>query len=329
MTLPDVDPICVVIARTRHGMMQAEIQEAAQQGANLIELRLDFLKKAPDFKRLLADKPCPMIATVRRPPEGGKWDGSEDARRVLLRQAIVGGFDWVDLETDVADRIPRFGSVRRIVSYHNMREVPADLEKIHQRMCSQDADVVKIAVRAHQPADNMRMLALLQKPAKPTVAFCTGDLGFPSRILQAKFGAPFTYAAFNKERFSGLGIPSLIELKKIYHYDRLNSDTEVFGVIGDPVGHSLSPIIHNVAFRKLGFNAVYLPFRVPARRLADFLRLFDASAGAGLQRHPAAQGSRRRGWPPAKTRRSSKRGRPTRLSAPPTDLPPTTPIITA
>src|SRR3984893_7114326 len=149
--------ICAVIGRTRHKMMQIEIQEAAKRGARLIELRLDFLKKAPDFKRLLADKPCPMIATVRRPPEGGKWDSSEDKRKALLRQAIVGGFDWVDLETDVADSIPRFGKVRRIVSYHNFREMPADLEKIHQRMCAQDADVVKIAVRAQQPGDNLRV----------------------------------------------------------------------------------------------------------------------------------------------------------------------------
>src|SRR5437867_3581942 len=142
--------ICVVIGRSRHKMVQAEIQAAAKQGARLIELRLDFLAKAPDFKRLLADKPCPLVATVRRPAEGGKWSGTEDARRALLRQAIVSGFDWVDLETDAADSIPRFRNVKRIVSYHNMREVPADLEKIHEQMCKQDADVVKLAVRATQ-----------------------------------------------------------------------------------------------------------------------------------------------------------------------------------
>ena len=147
-------------------MVQAEIQEAAKRGARLIELRLDFLAKAPDFKRLLADKPCPMVATVRRPVDGGRWNGTEDARRMLLRQAIVGGFDWVDLETDVADAIRRFGKVRRIVSYHNMREMPADLEQIHERMCKQDADVVKLAVTAQQPTDNLRVLALMDEAAQ-------------------------------------------------------------------------------------------------------------------------------------------------------------------
>jgi 3-dehydroquinate dehydratase / shikimate dehydrogenase len=274
VTLPDVDRICVVIGRTRHGMMQAETQEAAKQGARLIELRLDFLKKAPDFKRLLANKPCQLVATVRRPVEGGKWDGSEEQRKIILRQAIVDGFDWVDLETDVADGIPRYRNVRRIVSYHNLREMPADLEKIHQRMCAQDADVVKIAVRGQQPADNLRVLNLIRNARKPTVAFCTNDVGFPSRILQAKYGAPFTYAAFNKERMSGLAIPSFDEVKKVYRYAELNAGTVVFGVIGDPIAHSLGPLIHNTAFRQLGINAVYVPFRVPRETLPDFLRVF-------------------------------------------------------
>src|SRR6516162_9584729 len=98
--MTDGEAICVVIGRTRHQMIQIEIQEAAKQGARLIELRLDYLAKAPDFSRLLADKPCPMIATVRRITDGGKWNSGEEARRTLLRQAIVAGFDWVDIETD-------------------------------------------------------------------------------------------------------------------------------------------------------------------------------------------------------------------------------------
>src|SRR5258708_37372418 len=105
--------VCVVIGRTRHKMVAVELQEAGKRGARLIELRLDFLARAVDYKRLLADKPCPLIATVRRPKEGGRWSGTEDARKMLLRQAIVAGFDWVDLETDVAEEIRRFGNVKR------------------------------------------------------------------------------------------------------------------------------------------------------------------------------------------------------------------------
>jgi 3-dehydroquinate dehydratase/shikimate dehydrogenase len=101
-----------------------------------------------------------------------------------------------------------------------------------------------------------------------------GDLGMPSRLLGAKFGAPFTYAAFNKERGIAPGLPSFAELKKMYFYDRINSDTKVFGVLGDPVAHSLSPLIHNLAFKTLAINAVYVPFRVPRPELQDSLKAF-------------------------------------------------------
>ena len=264
----------MVIGRTRHKMVQIEIQEAARQGARFIEVRLDFLAKAPDFKRLLDNKPVPLMATVRRPVDGGRWSGSEEARQALLRQAIVSGFDWVDLETDIADKVRRFRDVRRIISYHNLRETPEDLEDIHERMCKQDADIVKVAVRAQTPADNLRVLKLLRFPARPTVAFCIGDLGMPSRLLGARYGAPFTYAAFNKERGIAPGLPSYAEVKHVYHYPLIDPDTEVYGVVGDPVSHSLSPLIHNTAFRKSGINAVYLPFRVPGGELKAFLTAF-------------------------------------------------------
>jgi 3-dehydroquinate dehydratase / shikimate dehydrogenase len=271
-----LEPICVVIGRTRHKMLQIEIQEAAKRGAQMIELRLDFLAKAPDFKRMLAAKPCEMVATVRRPVDGGRWPGTEDERLLLLRQAIVGGFDWIDLETDVAEKIRRYKDVKRIVSYHNLREVPHDLETIHARMCDQDADVVKIAVTAHSILDNLRVLKLIRGAKKPTVAFCMGDVGWPSRLLGARQGAPFTYAAFNRERGIAPGILSYEDLKKIYRYPQINPATRVFGVVGDPVGHSLSPLLHNTAFRAEGIDAVYVPFRVQRGQFEEFVQAFRA-----------------------------------------------------
>ncbi len=269
------ESICVVIGRTRHKMVQAELQEAGRQGARLIELRLDYLAKAPDFTRLLANKPCPFIATVRRLSDGGKWNGAEDARRTLLRQAIVAGFDWVDLEGDVIDAIPRYKDVKRIVSYHNTREVPANLEEIHAKLCKKDADVVKLAVRGHNQADNLRLLSLLREPKKPTIAICMGDMGVPSRLLGPLFGTPFTYCAFNAERGIAPGLLSFAELKHVYHYDQITAETKVYGVIGDPVAHSLSPHLHNEVFRRIGINAVYIPFRVPRDTLEGFLAYFD------------------------------------------------------
>jgi 3-dehydroquinate dehydratase/shikimate dehydrogenase len=275
MAASSSERICVVVGRTRHRMVQTEIKEAARRGARLVEVRLDLLAKAPDFKRLVADKPCALMATVRRPADGGRWAGSETDRQALLRQAIVGDFDWVDLETDVADTIQRFGRVRRVVSYHNLREVPSDLEGIHEGMCRQDADVLKIAVRAQLPEDNLRVLRLIKDAPKPTIAYCVGDMSMPSRVLCLKYGSPFTYAAFNPERSIAPGLPSFEDLKHIYHVDGINAETQVYGVIGDPVAHSLSPLVHNAAFHGLRMNAIYLPFRVPRSHLESFLKSFD------------------------------------------------------
>src|SRR5579884_2587945 len=89
----------------------------------------------------------------------------------------------------------------------------------------------------------------------------------PTRVLAGRFGAPFTYAAFNKERCFAPGMLTFDELSKVYNYGRIKSDTQVYGVVGDPIGHSLSPLLHNTAFRKLDINAVYVPFRVPRGEL--------------------------------------------------------------
>jgi 3-dehydroquinate dehydratase / shikimate dehydrogenase len=260
----DVDRVVVVIGRTRHKMVVAELQEAVKRGAKFIELRLDFLAKAVDFKRLQPCKLCPWIATLRRPQDGGRFPGTEPERQIIIRQAIVSGtFEWVDLETDVANAIPRFGAVKRIISYHNLTETPADLDEIYARMLKQDGDVYKLSVLAQSPSDVARVLRLQRSAPKPTVAFCMGDIGQPSRFLSLKYGAPFIYAAFNKERGIAPGLPSMEDFKTTYPIRSLNADTKVYGVVGDPVGHSLGPLLHNHMYQRHKVNAIYLPFRVP------------------------------------------------------------------
>jgi 3-dehydroquinate dehydratase/shikimate dehydrogenase len=270
------DRVLVVIGRTRHKMVVAELQEAVKRGGKFIELRLDFLSKAVDFKRLTPFKQCPWVATLRRPADGGRFTGSEPERLMILRQAIVSGaFDWVDLETDVADAVPRFGPVKRIVSYHNVAETPAHLEDVYAAMLKQDADVYKVAVAAQSAGDVARVLALQRAAPKPTVAFCLGDIGQPTRFLALKFGAPWIYAAFNKERGIAPGLPSFDEFRTTYPVRAIGPDTRVYGVVGDPVGHSLSPLLHNHMYRALGADALYLPFRVPRGELARALEAYE------------------------------------------------------
>ncbi len=262
--------ICVSIGRGRHKQMIAEHRHLAEQGVELVELRLDYIRRAVSLKRLLTNRPGATIVTCRRPQDGGKWAGSEDARLVLLRSAVADGVEYVDLEDDVAANIPRFGSTKRIVSYHNFRETPADLDSIYQRLAGLDPDIIKIATMAHQPHDNLRMLRVVKQAKVPTVGLCMGDIGTPSRILSGKFGSPFTFATFHHERSLAPGQLSHRQMRDLYHYDDIDEETEVFGVIADPIGHSLSPTVHNAAFRSLKMKRVYIPFRVPREELATF-----------------------------------------------------------
>ncbi|MDP6447110.1 MAG: shikimate dehydrogenase [Pirellulaceae bacterium] len=263
--------ICVSIGRGRHKQMMAEHRHLAEQGAELVELRLDYIRRAVNLKRLLQNRPCPVVATCRRAQDGGQWEGTEEARQVLLRQAIVDGVDYVDLEEDIAGNVPRYGDTKRIISYHNFEETPENLAEIYTRMAAQDADIIKIATMAHSTTDNMRVLDIMRGSEAPAIGVCMGDIGAPTRILAGKFGAPFTYATFSNERSLAPGQLSYRQMTNIYDYDNITPKTDVFGVIADPVGHSLSPIVHNAAFRELKLDKTYVPFRVPREDLGTFL----------------------------------------------------------
>ncbi|MCP4080209.1 MAG: shikimate dehydrogenase [Planctomycetaceae bacterium] len=264
--------ICVSIGRGRHRMMMAEHKHLAETGTELVELRLDYIRRSVNLRRLLAERHCPVIATCRRPHERGKWMRSEEDRLVLLRTAIANGADYIDLESDIAGKIPRYGDTKRIVSYHNFHETPHDLDSIYEMMCRLDPDIIKIATMANNPIDNIRVLRLCKNKKFPTVAFCMGDMGLPSRVLCGKFGAPFTYATFNTERIMAPGQLTQEQLIRDYNYEKLTQNTKILGVIADPVAHSLSPQIHNACLAKEALDMLYLPFRVPSEYLDEFMQ---------------------------------------------------------
>lgn len=266
--------ICVIIGRTRHKMVVAEHRALAQRGAQLVELRLDWLKNPPDLPFLLAERPTPVICTCRRAQDQGRWRGSEEQRQALLRAAIAGGADYVDLEADVAGNIPRYGKTKRIVSYHNFEETPHDLEEIHERLAKLDPDIVKIVTMANSAIDAVQMLQLVAHAKVPTLGFCMGEMGLISRVLCGRYGSPFTYCSFSSEREFAPGQISFDEMSNVYHYDRIDRNTHIFGVLGDPIKHSLSPLVQNAAFAADGYNGVYLPLRVFKQALPETLEEF-------------------------------------------------------
>ena len=265
--------ICVCIGRGRHKMTMAEHRHLAEQGVKLVELRVDYIRSRLDIKRLLADRPCPCIVTCRRESDGGQWSGTEEERIMALRTAIVEGADYVDLEEDIADKIPRYGNTKRIISFHDFSETPEDLEEIHDRLARFDPDIVKIATMTHRPQDNQRMFDLMRDSTIPTVGICMGEIGMPTRILAGKFGAPFSYATFHHDRNLAPGQIDYKQMREVYRYEDINAETEIYGVIADPVADNTHPVVINAAFAEHKLNKVLVPFRVPR----DYLPLFMTS----------------------------------------------------
>jgi 3-dehydroquinate dehydratase/shikimate dehydrogenase len=135
---------------------------------------------------------------------------------------------------------------------------------------------------ANNPTDNIRTLRLCREKSVPTVAFCMGEMGLPSRVLCGKFGAPMTYATFHEDRQLSPGQLSYRQMVDQFRYDQINEETVVLGVIADPVAHSLSPRVHNAAIQHAGLDMVYLPFRVPKEHLYDFIKICPELGVRGL-----------------------------------------------
>ena len=264
--------ICVTIGRGRHSSLAEEWKEAARAGADLVELRIDCLRREPDLKRIFKERPTPVVFTIRRGVDGGLWRGNEEKRQQFLREAIAIGVDYVDLEMDIATKIRRFGKTKRIVSYHDVKSTPVDLRDIAEKCEEFDPDVVKVATAATSLAEASRVLHLGVTAKSPTIAIAMGEIGAFTRILGPKFGAPFTYAGFNPERVFAAGMLPFKVLKKDYAFNEIDTKTEIYAVIGDPIEQSLSPAVHNAGFRQLGLNKVMVPILVPNGELPAFFK---------------------------------------------------------
>jgi len=264
--------ICVTIGRGRHSSLAEEWKRAGDSGVELVELRIDCLRREPDLKRILKDRPTAVAFTIRRGVDGGLWRGNEEKRQKILREAVALGVDYIDLEMDIATQIRRYGKTKRIVSYHNLKTTPVDLQDIAEKCEGIDPDVVKIATSASTLAEASRVLHLGTTAKAPTVPIAMGEIGVFTRILGRKFGAPFAYAGFNPERVFAAGMLQYGVMKHDYAYRLIDANTEIYGVIGDPIEQSLSPVIHNAAFRELGLNKVMVPFLVPSGELPAFFK---------------------------------------------------------
>ena len=261
--------LCVPITATTTEEFLMDMK-AASELADIVELRLDYINniKAVDIETLIRAKARPVIATCRPEREGGKFTGTENERTALLEKAVDSGAEYVDIEHDVErDLINKFrkkAGTKIIGSYHNFSETPTDaeLKEIYKRLTGIGADVVKIVTFAHNITDNIHIFRLLEYAHIPTIAFCMGALGQISRILAPKYGSFLSFASLEKGKESAPGQLSAGELLDVYNFPGINRATDIYGLIGNPVAHSMGPLLNNTCFREEKLNAVYLPFKV-------------------------------------------------------------------
>lgn len=265
--------ICVPVTA---GAMEAAVAQLRQacETADIVEVRLDMIS-SPSLRRFLEHRTKPLIATNRPTRQGGKCAGDEGKRIALLREASRLGFDYIDIELDSVGRLGRHGAGKVIVSYHNFEKTPADLERIHREIVERGANIAKLAVMAGDICDNLRMFDLLQKAKHPTIGLCMGEEGLISRILGLRFGSLLTFAEVEAGKGSAPGQIAVRDMRELYRVQEIGPETRLYGVIANPVAHSMSPAIHNAAFRAKRLNAVYLPLKVAdvTRFVREFKRL--------------------------------------------------------
>ena len=256
------------------------------KNADLVELRLDYIKNldGENLKRIIKNCKKPVITTNRRKSEGGFFIWGENKRIEILKKAVNSGVDYVDIEyssdkDSIKNLIKIKNKTKIIISYHNFEETPDDITNIYNYIKKLNPDLIKITTYANSVTDNFRIFDLIKmanRENKKVIAFCMGSYGQFSRILSVILGSQITYASVEKGKESASGQLAVNELVSCYRIKKLNKNTKIAGLIGNPVGHSWSHIIHNSAFEKFGINAVYLKFQVDKlKEFVWYFRRFD------------------------------------------------------
>ncbi len=254
-----------------------------EAGESFFEFRLDYLPRPEQgveaIRRFLELHPdCAILATCRRHQNQGRFNGSVEEQIHILEAAVTAGARAVDLEIESAENIAAKldhlrGRALLVLSYHNYGGTPG-LDSVFSRMARIGADAYKIATTAKKPSDNYRVLSLAKSnPRVPMITLAMGEAGFPTRVLSPSWGALFTYAAPNASDGTATGQVSARLLRHLYRVEKFSRGAKVYGVVADPVRHSISPAVHNRAFQARRLDAVYLPFLVHPPQLKDFFAL--------------------------------------------------------
>ncbi len=191
--------------------------ETASKVADILELRIDYMKR-PDLGRLLSSSPIPKIVTNRIKYEGGRFEGSEDQRYACLQEAVELGAEYVDIELNYFRQMPR-KTTKLIVSYHNFDNTPENLGEIHRKLVGSGADIAKIATKANNYQDSLRMLNLISQvraEGRDIIGLCMGKEGIVTRVLGPVYGGYLTFASLAEGKESAQGQITVDELRKTW-----------------------------------------------------------------------------------------------------------------
>ena len=284
--------ICIALGIPDLTDLLNHARREAEAGEVFLEFRLDFLEQPRKGAEAIHDfleqfQDCILLVTCRRHQNHGRFNGSIEEQLAILDLAVRNGAHAIDVEIETAeaaqDRLHAFrGRTHLIVSYHNFEATPP-LDTIVSRMLRVPADSYKIVTTARKPSDNLRVLAAARSlPRQHLIVLAMGELGFPTRVLSPVFGGVYTYAAPMQAQGTAAGQVSARSLRHLYRVDKLARTAKIYGVIADPIRHSISPAVHNRAFQSRRVDAVYLPFLVAPAHLRDFFSLAERLPLAGF-----------------------------------------------
>jgi 3-dehydroquinate dehydratase / shikimate dehydrogenase len=287
---PRVGKLCIAVQGATPGELFGRA-EAALKDSIFLELRFDYLAKPtavlPDLKAFLnRHREVTAIATCRRKSYGGQFTGSLNAELELLQKAAETGCQIVDLEIESAEQMTRpqltkFRAALRaagaslLISSHDFTRTrrPEGLSQTAKRIEAYEPEFVKVVTTARSLADNLSVLRMIEGESLDVqaIGIAMGEEGLISRVLSPRAGAAFTFASLNDGVETAPGQVSGRTLLDLYRLEQLDPATRIFGVAGNPIAHSLSPIMHLTAFRRENVNAVMIPLKV--RMLDDLLTI--------------------------------------------------------
>jgi 3-dehydroquinate dehydratase/shikimate dehydrogenase len=277
------DPVCAVVAATSAASMRRQLQQALQQ-TRTVELRLDWLSSERERRRLLRwlaqqQIPATLIATCRRRRAGGRFRGSLAAQRRILEDAVTAGCQCYDIELESLREglpFPPVADGHAIVSLHCFTATQQTPQALLGQLRNYSGAIPKLALHCQRISEAMALLGVGRR--RRAILVPMGEAAVPARVLALAYGSLLTYA--HTGRPTAAGQLSLQEALSLYRVRNIGPRTQLFGLVGHPIGHSLSPLVHNRAFQVRRLNAVYLPFPTP--ELADFLRVVEQLHIAGF-----------------------------------------------